>query len=79
MLEKAHLMALADEYIRATGVSDTTLSSRMFNDGKKLPALREPKGDLSTKRFNVAMRWFADNWPENAAWPAHVTRPRVAA
>lgn len=79
MLEKAHLLALADEYRRVTEVSDTTLSSRMFNDGKKLSALRIPKGDLSTKRFNVAMRWFADNWPEGAVWPAHVTRPKVAA
>ena len=78
MLDKSHLLALADEYQRVTEVSDTTLSSRIFDDGKKLPLLRGD-GDLSTKRFNSTLQWFSDNWPDAAVWPRHVQRPKVAA
>lgn len=78
MIEIAHLLALADEYMRVTGVADSTLSTKMFNDGKKLPSLRTT-GDISTKRFNMALHWFSDNWPEGAAWPKGVARPKVAA
>jgi hypothetical protein len=78
MMEISHLLALFDEYQRATTFADSTISTKVFNDGKKLTSLRADK-DISTKRFNIAMQWFSDNWPENAVWPAEVPRPRVAA
>lgn len=76
MIEIAHLLALVDEYRRATGVEDTTVSHRVFGDTKKISALRNGS-DITTGRFNDALIWFAEHWPEGAEWPADVTRPAV--
>lgn len=78
MLQIAHLLSLADEYQRVDPVEDKTLSSRVFDDGKKLTALRSDK-DITVSRFNAAVQWFSDNWPEGAEWPKGIARPKVAA
>lgn len=78
MLQIAHLLTLANEYQRITSVEDKTLSFRMFGDSKKLTALRA-ESDITTARFNAAIRWFATNWPDGAVWPQTVARPKVAA
>lgn len=78
MIEIAHLLALADAFKKADPVSDTTLSFRMFKDSKKLAALRSGS-DITTGRFNDAVQWFSDNWPDDAVWPSEVSRPKVAA
>jgi len=78
MMQITHLLALADEYRRATGIEDKTLSFRVFGDSKKLAALRG-EADITTARFNAAVTWFASNWPDAAIWPSTIQRPRVAA
>lgn len=78
MLRISHLLKLADEYERVSGVGDTTLSFRVFSDSKKLAALRD-EADITTTRFNGAIVWFAKNWPAKARWPSDVQRPKVAA
>lgn len=72
------LLAVAGAYGEAEGVEASVVSWRVFGDSKKLGAI-ETGADLQTRRFEQAMRWFADNWPERAAWPAKVRRPQVAA
>ena len=72
------LLALADAYQLADRISDTTLSWRLFGDGKKLPALRGD-ADITTKRADAAIRWFADHWPEGAIWPEDIERPSATA
>ena len=74
MITENELLSIADAYAAATGVSDTTISSRVFDDGKKLSALREGK-DISVRRANSALQWFSDNWPNDAPWPRGVERP----
>lgn len=74
MLEISHLLQVVDAYRAATGLPDTTVSNRIFADTKKIANLRNG-ADLYTARFNHAMRWFAANWPERAAWPTGVLRP----
>jgi hypothetical protein len=32
-------------------------------------------GDITVSRYNAAVTWFADNWPEGAQWPDEVVRP----
>lgn len=78
MMQIAHLLELADAYQRAAPVEDKTLSFRVFGDSKKLAALRAD-ADITTQRFNSAVRWFAANWPDGAEWPRRIERPRVAA
>ena len=69
----------AAEYCRATGLATVTLSWRLFKDSKRLRSILDKDGDLQTRRFETAMQWFSDNWPEGAAWPAGVARPAAAA
>jgi hypothetical protein len=78
MIQIADLLALADEYQRIDPVEDKTLSNRVFADSKKLTALRTT-GDITTARFNAAVQWFSDNWPDGAVWPKGIVRPKVAA
>jgi hypothetical protein len=40
----------------------------MINDG----------GDIGIARFERAMQWFSDHWPENVEWPPGVPRPAPA-
>lgn len=74
MIEIAHLLAVADAYMIATSVKEVTLSHRLFGDSKKLTALRTG-ADITLTRFNAALAWFSENWPDETAWPASVARP----
>ncbi|MHB2265010.1 hypothetical protein [Aliihoeflea sp. PC F10.4] len=78
MIETANLTTLADAYLDATGTKDVTLSFWVFNDSKKLAALRSG-ADITVGRFNAALIWFAENWPADALWPANVARPTLEA
>ncbi len=70
MLNIAYLIRLADAYKVALGVTeDTTVSYRVFGDTKKLAAIRAG-ADLTTRRYNAAVRWFHDNWPEGHSFPS---------
>lgn len=73
-----HLIQLANHYCAATGKTRVAVSKRVFNDGKVLNNLVDGK-DITVGRFERAMRWFSDNWPEGAAWPDEVPRPRAEA
>jgi hypothetical protein len=77
MIEIGNLLAVADAYMASTGVREVTLSHRLFGDSKKLTALRAG-ADITVGRFNGAMGWFSENWPDAAGWPASVERPMRA-
>ena len=70
----AQLCTLARAYIAAEKVETTTLSWRVFGDTKKLDALFSGK-DIQVRRFEKALGWFDQNWPDGATWPKGVTRP----
>lgn len=55
-------------------MADATISTRVFNDGKRIAILRRG-GDIGTRRLQIALQWFSDNWPEDAEWPPLVERP----
>ncbi|MGK8699705.1 hypothetical protein ACRS7F_13285 [Brucella anthropi] len=74
MMNTAHILTLADAYKAALGLEDKTVSSRVFDDSKKLTAIRTGS-DLTVSRFNAALRWFDENWPDGAEWPNNVIRP----
>jgi hypothetical protein len=73
-VEVSCLFLIIHEYASATGLSDTTISSRAFGDSKRIRALREGAG-ITISRFNNIIRWFSANWPINAVWPDGVVRP----
>ncbi len=66
---------VAEAYCEARGLSLARVSVLVFNDGKKLKAIAEQGVDLSTGKFEHAMRWFSTNWPDGAEWPAAISRP----
>ncbi|WP_011580533.1 MULTISPECIES: hypothetical protein [Chelativorans] len=74
MNDVSHLISIADEFMRATSTKEVTVSFWVFNDSKKLAALRRG-ADITVGRYNAALQWFSDQWPENAVWPSGVARP----
>lgn len=71
-----HLIDLASRYCAATGKTRIAVSKRVFNDGKVIDNLADGK-DITVGRYERAMRWFSENWPEGAEWPSHVERPHA--
>lgn len=70
----ARLIALTDAYRCATGLKLETLSWRLFGDSKKLRGLLGG-ADIQVSRYERALSWLSDNWPEGAEWPAGIDRP----
>lgn len=70
MFTRSLLLSLIDQYKAATGVaSDGAISARLFNDGKKIAALRGG-ADITLGRVNAALHWLDANWPPDAAKPS---------
>lgn len=55
----------------------STVSSRIFDDGKTLDRVAGG-GDLTTGNFERALQWFSDNWPAAHPWPDGIARPARA-
>ena len=70
-----HIISLAERYGSALSVPASTVSSRVFDDSKKLTAIRDAGADLTLTRYSGALRWFSENWPADLAWPDDVPRP----
>jgi len=67
------LLLLVDAFGRGK-MADATISTRLFNDGKRIGTLRNG-GDIGTRRLVTAIQWFSDNWPDDAEWPPVIERP----
>jgi hypothetical protein len=71
---RQELILVSDAYAAARGLSRARVSTIVFNAGGALDRIVAGK-DLTTGNFERAMRWFSDNWPDNAVWPDKVERP----
>jgi len=69
------LLRLAKLYAQAEGVELSTVSSRIFDDGKKLSALQEGR-DIQVRRCEKAIEWLSSNWTTKAEWPSEIARPK---
>ena len=67
-------LLVARTYRQISGLKTTALSWRLFGDSKKLGAL-ENGADIQVTRYEKALQWLSDHWPEPADWPADVPRP----
>lgn len=72
-----HLLIVSDAFAAARKLSRSRVSTIVFGDGRKLDLMHEQGADIRTRRFEAAMRWFSNNWPDGAAWPEAVPRPAV--
>jgi hypothetical protein len=68
------LIRVTDAYCAASGVTRSTVSNRIFMDGKRLDSIAGGT-DLNTRSFEKAMRWFSANWPDGVVWPEGIARP----
>ena len=62
------ILDLCRWYCEAADIAESTLSTRVFNDGKVIGRLAEGS-DLTTGRAASALRWLSDNWPTGAERP----------
>ena len=71
-------LSVVDAYVAATGLSDRTVSRKVFVDNGKIIAMRNGAG-ITWARREAALAWFSANWPDNADWPSDVVRPDASA
>lgn len=74
MTLRDQFLTLARLYAQAEGIGLAALSSRVFNDSKKIPALAAGR-DFTTARYEAGVRYIAARWPADIAWPDGVHRP----
>ena len=70
----ARLLALIELYAEHENLALTTVSSHVTGSGDTVGRLRRG-GDLNTRRFERAVRYLSDHWPDGLPWPAHTPRP----
>jgi hypothetical protein len=68
------LLELARTYAGAERIELSTVSTRVFDDGKKLEALARGS-DIQVGRYERAVTWFALHWPTGARWPTDIPWP----
>lgn len=78
MTLKERLLIVAAEYARIRELSVSRVSTLVFRDGKVLDRLAG-SADLTTTRYEGAMAWFSQNWPDGEAWPDGISRPQMEA
>jgi len=69
---------LVERFAEAKGITESTASVHLFNDGKRLRLLREG-GDLGVRKMEDAIQYLSDHWPEGTGWPREIKRPDKAA
>jgi len=74
----AQFLLVARTYRQLSGLKTTALSWRLFGDSKKLGAL-ENGADIQVTRYEKALHWLSNHWPEGAEWPDGVSRPAKTA
>jgi len=74
LINAAELLRLARLYGEATGLALSTIGRKSIGNVKIFDHLAAGSDCLASS-LDRGWRWFADNWPENAAWPADIKRP----
>ena len=68
-----HILLLSDAYCQAVGLSRARVSTLVFRRGGKIDAIAGG-ADVTTASYEHALAWFAQRWPQGAAWPDGVPR-----
>lgn len=74
MVSAADILHLAEAFAAAKGITLSAVSSRVFDDSKKLAAIKDG-ADLTLKRAAAALQWFSAHWPDGVEWPHDLARP----
>lgn len=63
-------LSVTRAYQALSGLRTTNLSWRLFGDSKKLGRL-ENGADIQVTRYENALQWLSDHWPDPEPWPAN--------
>lgn len=77
MIDLHDLFPLFDEFCRVAGISQSTLSSRLYRESKKISLMRSG-GGLTVDRYNETVLYLDMNWPDGAVWSGRIKRPSRA-
>lgn len=77
MMLKTALIEISKRYACAKSLSVSRVSTLVFGDGKVIARLEAGAG-ITTDRYELGIRWFSINWPEDVVWPENIIRPSVA-
>lgn len=68
------LLTLFECYCRKVNLSQSRVSSLVFNHGGRIARIRAGR-DFTVGSYERALRWFSDHWPEGLHWPVGIERP----
>lgn len=74
---RSHLTACASGFAGARGLSLTTVGRLAAGDWRFFDRVEAGSASFTARKYDEVVRWFSDNWPEGASWPADVPRPVV--
>ena len=74
MTHREILLTLFECYCRRVKLSQSRVSSLIFNHGGRIARIRAGR-DFTVGSYERALRWFSDHWPEGIPWPAGIERP----
>ncbi|RAI40133.1 hypothetical protein [Rhodoplanes roseus] len=74
MIDIAQFLRLVSAYGEASGLAESTISGRLFDDGKRIGMLRDGR-DVGIRKVQAAVIWLSENWPADHPWPADIPRP----
>jgi hypothetical protein len=69
------MIALCDAFAAHKEVSHWRVSFMVRGDGQFFHKLKTGKS-CTLKTAGLVLRWFADHWPEDLAWPDGIERPQ---
>jgi hypothetical protein len=73
---KSRLVLMIETFAAAKGLSPSHVGATIFSSGIKYRQLVEG-ADVTTGRYEHAVRYLSTNWPDGVPWPADVPRPAV--
>lgn len=59
-------------------MSAATIAARASGDWRFFERLEDISKTFTVRKYEGVLRWFATNWPANAAWPVDVPRPAAS-
>lgn len=67
------LLTIAQAYSQALDIALSTVGTRACGNARIFNRLAAGKG-CNSRTIDKAAAWFAENWPDDLAWPASVPR-----
>ncbi|MBS7545084.1 hypothetical protein [Ancylobacter oerskovii] len=70
---RSNLIACAEAFASARDLKLSTVGRLVANDGQFFERIKS--GSFTARKYDEAIRWFDENWPDSGSWPVAVARP----